>query len=76
MRSSNADIGHVWRALRRRAWLVVGGVVLGLLAALLYLQVAGREYTATTTVGLNVISKDPFSASRSPSGPVDGETEA
>jgi capsular polysaccharide biosynthesis protein len=62
--------------LRRRLWLVVAGVLLGLLGALLSLQVAAREYTATTTVSLNVISKDPFNSSRSPAGLVDGATEA
>lgn len=75
MRASTADIGHYPRVLRRRAWVVAAGVLLGLLGSLLYLQVAGREYTATTTVNLNVITKDPFSASRSAAGLVDGPTE-
>ena len=76
MRSSTADIGHYLRVLRRRAWVVAACALLGLVCALLYLAVAPREYTATATVALNVISKDPFGSSRSPADLVDGPAES
>ncbi|WP_298040047.1 hypothetical protein [uncultured Microbacterium sp.] len=60
-----------------RQWRVlVGGALLGCLAAGGFLVLAPQTVTATTTVSLNVITTEPFSAQRAASGLLDDATEA
>lgn len=62
--------------LRRKWWVVVLGGALGLALALTYLALAPRVASATAAVTVNVISADPFNASRSASGLIDSAGEA
>jgi capsular polysaccharide biosynthesis protein len=72
---TSADIGYLPRLLRRRLWLVVTGIVLGLLGALLVLTLTSQDATATTSLNINVISEDPFSTDRSAADLLDADTE-
>lgn len=69
------ELAHYGRVLRRRAWVVALGALLGLLLAFAYLAVADRTVTATSTVNVNVISSDPFNPTRAPADLIDAETE-
>lgn len=73
--TTSLELGHYLRVVRRRGWVVVLGAFLGLVASFVYLQAVGREVTASTLVNVNVISSDPFSASRSAADMLDSETE-
>lgn len=73
--TTSLDLSHYLTVLRRRAGVVVVGVLLGLVAAVLYLVLADRAVTASTLVNVNVISSDPFSTPRSASGLIDASTE-
>ena len=60
----------------RRQWLaIVGGVVLGALAAGTFLVIIPSTATATADVTINIISTEPFNASKQASGLLDGTTE-
>lgn len=61
--------------LKRQWRLVIGAVVFGGLIAAGYLLLAPQTVTATTTLNLNVITTEPFSAQRAPSGLLDDATE-
>ncbi|TFD66680.1 hypothetical protein [Cryobacterium gelidum] len=61
--------------LRRQWRVIVGGVVLGALAAGAFLVIIPSTATATTDVTINIISTDPFNASKQASGLLDGTTE-
>lgn len=62
--------------VRSKWWMLVVGTVLGLALAAGYLAVAPKVATATSAVSVNVISTDPFNASRSASGLIDIAGEA
>ena len=74
--AASVEIGHYWRILRRRFWVVLLCGLLGLAAAVAYLALAERAVTATTVVNLNVISSDPFSGVKSAAELIDPATEA
>lgn len=60
-----------------RQWRVVlAALLIGLAGGFIYLSVIPTEYTATTTVNLNVITTDPFNPQRPASGLLDDATEA
>ena len=61
--------------LRRQWRVIVGGVVLGALVAGAFLVIIPSTATATTDVTINIISTDPFNASKQASGLLDGTTE-
>lgn len=61
--------------LKRQWRLLVVATVLGALAAVGYLVIAPQTVTATTTINLNVITTEPFSAQRAASGLLDDATE-
>lgn len=59
-----------------RQWrLIAAATILGGLLAGLFLAIAPKKVTATTTINLNVITTDPFSSQRAPSGLLDDATE-
>lgn len=66
---------HYMFVLRRQWRVVVAGAVLGAIAAVGYLALAPQTVTATTTINLNVITTEPFSAQRAASGLLDDATE-
>ena len=60
----------------KRQWrLLVATTLLGAVAAAGYLFLAPQTITATTTINLNVITTEPFSAQRAASGLLDDATE-
>lgn len=60
----------------KRQWRVIAAMtVLGAVAAAGYLLFAPQTVTATTTLNLNVITTEPFSAQRAASGLLDDATE-
>lgn len=60
----------------KRQWRVIAAVTaLGALAAGGFLLVAPQRVTATTTINLNVITTEPFSAQKAASGLLDDATE-
>lgn len=61
--------------LKRQWRLLIGATVIGGLVAALYLLLAPQTVTATTTLNLNVITTEPFSAQRAASGLLDDATE-
>jgi len=61
--------------LKRQWRLLVAATVLGAVAAGGYLLLAPQTVTATTTINLNVITTEPFSAQRAASGLLDDATE-
>ncbi|WP_161958459.1 hypothetical protein [Ornithinimicrobium cavernae] len=67
---------HYFDVLRRRWLTVVLCAALGAGSALAYLAVAPRQVTATAVVSMNVISTDPFNASRPGSALIDTAGEA
>jgi uncharacterized protein involved in exopolysaccharide biosynthesis len=74
--TSSVSIARYAAILARRWKIVVAGVVLGSLGAVGYLVLLGQTYTAQADVNINIISTDPFNASRSASGLLDATTEA
>ncbi|WP_314424376.1 Wzz/FepE/Etk N-terminal domain-containing protein [uncultured Microbacterium sp.] len=75
--ANSATLGfeHYVFVLRRQWRLLVVTTVLGALAAVGYLLIAPQTVTATTTINLNVITTEPFSAQRAASGLLDDATE-
>lgn len=72
---TSMDLARYGNILRRR-WRVVGTcVLLGVVAAGLYLALVPQKLTAATLVQINVITTDPFNADRSSADVVDGQTE-
>lgn len=63
------------QALRRQWQVVALGAILGLLLATGYLALAPREYTASATVNLTVISTEPFAGRSAPSSLLDEQEE-
>ncbi|KGM13968.1 hypothetical protein N869_01865, partial [Cellulomonas bogoriensis 69B4 = DSM 16987] len=74
--TEDLGIGQYLQVLARRWPVVAVTVVVVTALTVAYVVLAPRTATATTEVNLNVISTDPFTASRSASGLVDGTTEA
>jgi len=61
--------------LKRQWRVILAATVLGGIAAAGYLVVAQQTVTATTTINLNVITTEPFSAQKAASGLLDDATE-
>lgn len=68
-------LDHYLFVLRRQWRLIAATVALGAVIAVGYLVIVPTEYTATTSVNLNVISTDPFNPTRPASGMLDNATE-
>lgn len=73
--SPSLAIGHYLVVLRRRWRVVLAVVIVGLIAAIVYLQYVHRQSTAMTTVNVRVISTAPFDAARSDADLLDSATE-
>lgn len=73
--AQSVGLGHYGRVIRRRWYVVVLGLVLGLLGGAVYLTLATRTATATATVNINVISSQPFDNSKPESQLIDPKTE-
>ncbi len=71
----SVEVGRYLQVLRRRWLVVLVFVVLGIAAAGGYLALQPRQATATALVNLNVITDEPFSFAREPSGLIDPQTE-
>jgi capsular polysaccharide biosynthesis protein len=69
-------VTYYLQIVRSRWPVVLLFVLVGLVAAGGYLYMVPKEYTATATVSVNVISSDPFNASRAASGLLDTAGEA
>lgn len=67
--------GYYWDVVRRQWLILVFFAGVGLALAALYLYLVPPQATAKTTINLSVITTDPFGATRSASGLVDGPTE-
>lgn len=76
--ASAATLGfeHYVFVLKRQWRVIVVSTLLGAIAAIGYLSLAPQTVTATTTINLNVITTEPFSAQRAASGLLDDATEA
>lgn len=74
---STASLGfdHYVFVLKRQWRLVAAATALGAVAAAAFLLMAPTTVTATTTINLNVITTEPFSAQRAASGLLDDATE-
>ncbi|MDO4244204.1 MAG: hypothetical protein Q4C85_10710 [Actinomyces sp.] len=67
--------GRIRRVLRaRRLWFALG-VVLGLCAALAYLQIVPTVYRSTAVVNITAVSTDPAAEGKAPSSVLDMPTE-
>ncbi|VEG29535.1 GumC domain-containing protein [Actinomyces howellii] len=67
--------GRIRRVLRvRRLWFALG-LVLGLCAALAYLQIVPTVYQSTAVVNITAVSTDPAAAGKAPSSVLDMPTE-
>ncbi|MGF9660205.1 hypothetical protein AAIH18_22500, partial [Pantoea agglomerans] len=66
---------HYVFVLKRQWRILVVATVLGAIASAGYLLLAPQTVTATTTLNLNVITTEPFSAQRAASGLLDDATE-
>jgi capsular polysaccharide biosynthesis protein len=77
VQGSTASLGfEQYITVLKRQWRVVAAAtVLGALIAFVYLALASQVVTATTTINLNVITTEPFSAQRAASGLLDDATE-
>lgn len=73
--SPSLALGHYVAVLRRRWRVVLVVFILGIAAAVAYLQLVQRQATATTTVNISVISTAPFDATRSDADLLDSATE-
>lgn len=75
--TSTASLGfeHYAFVLKRQWRVILVATVLGAIAAAGYLVLAPQTVTATTTINLNVITTEPFSAQRAASGLLDDATE-
>lgn len=73
--STPLDIEQYVHVLLRQWRLIAATAVLGLVAAIGFLAVVPRQYTATTTVNLTVISTEPFAARSAPSSLLDDQEE-
>ena len=79
MESGNAstplDIEQYIHVLLRQWRLIVFMTVVGLVTAVGYLALVPRQYTATTTINLTVISTEPFAGRSAPSSLLDDQEE-
>ena len=73
--STSLNLEEYVHVLRRQWRVAVAVAVVGVLAAIGFLAVVPREYTATTTVNLTVISTEPFAARSAPSSLLDDQEE-
>jgi capsular polysaccharide biosynthesis protein/Mrp family chromosome partitioning ATPase len=78
-RPDSFDLADYTGVLRRRWWVVVAGAIIGLVAALAYVEVAPKTYTATTAVYVSPTGNDQnnqVANSRTGGGSVNLDTEA
>lgn len=73
---SSVPLTYYMETVRSRWWVVLLCALFGLGVAAGYIYISPKAYTATATVNVNVISSDPFNASRSASGLIDPGGEA
>lgn len=73
--STALDIERYVYVLVRQWRVIVAATVVGLLAGVGFVVLAPRQYTATTTVNLTVISTEPFAARSAPSSLLDDQEE-
>lgn len=73
--SATLGFEHYVFVLKRQWRILVVATVLGAIASAGYLLLAPQTVTATTTINLNVITTEPFSAQRAASGLLDDATE-
>lgn len=73
--SQSLGLARYGTVLRRRRFIVLLGVVLGLGAAAGYLYAVTPHSAASTLVTITVISDDPFNPQRSQSDLIDAQTE-
>lgn len=73
--TASLGFGQYIFVLKRQWRLVFVAAVIGAVAAAGYLFVSPSTATATTTINLNVITTEPFSAQRAASGLLDDATE-
>jgi capsular polysaccharide biosynthesis protein len=69
------DLGQYVAVLRRRWYVVLAGLMVGVLGAFGYLSTASGSVTATATVNINVFSSAPFDFQKTPSQLYDPTTE-
>lgn len=74
--TSEITLGYFGRVLRARWPIIVVSGLLGVGLSVAYMFLVPPVVTATTSLNINVIATDPFNASRSASGLLDGTTEA
>lgn len=67
--------GKIGRVLRARRWWLVLGIVLGLVAALVFLLVTPTVHRATAVINITAVSADPAPEGRAPSSLLDMSTE-
>ncbi|WP_291278549.1 Wzz/FepE/Etk N-terminal domain-containing protein [Galactobacter sp.] len=73
---TSLGLAHYARILLRQWRLVVTMIVVSILVGLACAFLLPRNFTAKTTVNLNVITSEPFTPQRAASGLLDGNTEA
>ncbi|MCQ9341946.1 Wzz/FepE/Etk N-terminal domain-containing protein [Corynebacterium phoceense] len=73
--SDAVGFDFLWAALTQRARWIAAGIVVGLIAAAVYLVVTPRNYVASTQVNVAAVSADPLVGDKAPSMLVDFSTE-
>lgn len=73
--SDAVGFDFLWAALTQRARWIAAGIVVGLIAAAVYLVVTPRNYVASTQVNVAAVSADPLVGDKAPSTLVDFSTE-
>lgn len=73
--SATVDIAEYAHVLVRQWRVILAAAVVGIFGAVGFLTLAPRQYTATTTVNLTVISTEPFAARSAPSSLLDDQEE-
>lgn len=73
--SDAVGFDFLWAALTQRARWIAAGIVVGLIAAAVYLVVTPRNYVASTQVNVAAVSADPLVGDKAPSALVDFSTE-
>ena len=69
------ELGYYAAVVRRRWYVVLAGLIVGVLGGFGYLYVTPKMATATATVNVNVISSAPFDITRPASQLLDPQTE-
>ena len=69
------ELSHYVGVVRRRWYVVLVGLLVGVLGGLGYLSATPKSFTATSSVNVNVISSQPFDNTKPASQLFDPETE-